>query len=166
MYRNILVPYDGSQPSNHALNHAVNLARIKSTQKISVEVHLLYVVGEIHVPPSFGYGIKVYSSSRHEQSKTTVEYIKEIYHELRSKALDMLNSKKKEYLKETNEIAIKTHVLLGHPADKIIEFANMQKIDLIVMGTVGLKGISRIKAVGSVARRVAEMASCPLLLVH
>lgn len=165
MYRNILVPYDGSQPSNHALNHAVNLARINSTQRIPIIVHLLYVVEEIHVPPSFDYGMKVYSSSRQEVNKTTAEYIKEIYHELRSNALDMLNSKKKEYLKESDN-TIKTHVILGHPADKIMEFANIEKIDLIAMGTLGLRGISRIKAVGSITRRAAEMASCPILLVH
>jgi nucleotide-binding universal stress UspA family protein len=80
--------------------------------------------------------------------------------------MDMLKAKSREYLKESGDIAIKTHVLLGDPADKIIEFANGENMDLIIMGNVGLRGISRIKALGSVSRRVSEMASCPILLVH
>ena len=78
--------------------------------------------------------------------------------------MDMLKAKSREYLKESGDIAIKT--CPRDPADKIIEFANGENMDLIIMGNVGLRGISRIKALGSVSRRVSEMASCPVLLVH
>ena len=57
-------------------------------------------------------------------------------------------------------------VLLGDPANKIIEFADSQKTDLIIMGSVGLRGINKIKTLGNVSRRVSEMASCPVLIVH
>lgn len=78
----------------------------------------------------------------------------------------MLKAKSRELLKESGDIAIKTHVLLGDSADKIVEFAIGENVDLIIMGNVGLRGISRMKAVGSVSRRVSEMASCPVILVH
>jgi nucleotide-binding universal stress UspA family protein len=130
------------------------------------EVNLLYVVQEIHVPPSFSYGMKLYSYSLQELTKTTPEYLKEVYQDLKNKGMEMLKSKSSEYLKKSGDTAIKTHVLLGDPANKIIEFANSENIDLIIIGNVGLRGISRIKALGSVSRRVSEMASCPVLLVH
>jgi len=38
---------------------------------------------------------------------------------------------------------------------------------MIVMGSSNrLKGISKIKALGSVARKVSELADCPVLIVH
>jgi nucleotide-binding universal stress UspA family protein len=37
---------------------------------------------------------------------------------------------------------------------------------LIIMGTIGLTGVSKIKALGSVARKVSEMAKCPIMLVR
>ena len=71
----------------------------------------------------------------------------------------------REY-KEAGEIDVSTHVLIGDPANMIIEFADSQKVDLIIMGSVGLRGINKIKTLGSVSRRVTEMASCPVLIVH
>ncbi len=165
MYKRLLIPYDGSRPANHAVKHAFNIAKIGLLQATRREVNLLYVVQEIHVPPSFDYGMKLYSYSLQELTKTTPEYIKEVYQDLKNKGMEMLKSKSSEYL-ESGDIAIKTHVLLGDPADKIIKFANSENIDLIIIGNVGLRGISRIKALGSVSRRVSEMASCPVLLVH
>jgi nucleotide-binding universal stress UspA family protein len=40
------------------------------------------------------------------------------------------------------------------------------EVDLVVMGSRRLKGASRIKALGSVARKVSEIAECPVLIVH
>ena len=48
----------------------------------------------------------------------------------------------------------------------ITEFAYKEKVDLIVVGSVGLSGISKVKVLGSVSRAIAEMASCPVLIVH
>ena len=52
----------------------------------------------------------------------------------------------------------------GPPADSIVDFANDQKVDLIVIGNVGLSGLSKVKALGSVSRSVSERASCPVLI--
>jgi len=167
MYNRLLVPYDGSRPADHAMKHAFNIAKIGLLQaKTTREINLLYVVQEIHIPPSFDYGMKLYPYSLQELTKTTPEYLKEVYQDLKNKGMEMLKSKSSEYLKESGDTAIKTHVLLGDPANKIIEFANSENIDLIIIGNVGLRGISRIRALGSVSRRVSEMASCPVLLVH
>lgn len=177
MYRKILVPYDGSEPSNNALNHAVHIVKTNISTSISElssapatdntitmtrsmsEVILLYIIEQVHAPPSFDYGMKI------REVNTTEEYLKEVYYNMKTKAMEMLNKKKMEY--SSSNISISTIVLVGKsPVDKIVEFASNNKVDLIVMGTRGLSGISKIRALGSVSRGVAERADCPVLLVH
>lgn len=159
VYNNILVPYDGSQPSHLAVQHAFNLSKMNALIMTTRKLYLLYVIQEILVPP------QLYSYPLHELDKLTENYIRQLYQDLETKATNMLKAKTLEY-KEAGEIDISTHVLLGDPANKIIEFADSQKIDLIIMGSVGLRGIDKIKTLGSVSRRVSEMASCPVLIVH
>jgi nucleotide-binding universal stress UspA family protein len=51
--------------------------------------------------------------------------------------------------------------------EQIIKFAKDNQIDMIVMGSQRLeKNISKIKALGSVARKVSETASCHVMIVH
>ena len=54
-----------------------------------------------------------------------------------------------------------TYVTYGYPSDKILEFAEKHQVNLIVIGSIGLSGFSRIKALGSVSRNVSERANCP-----
>lgn len=63
-------------------------------------------------------------------------------------------------------IKIEPILLGGYTAEKIIEVANNKKVDLIVIGSVGLNGLSKVKALGSVSRNGSERASCPVLIVH
>jgi nucleotide-binding universal stress UspA family protein len=52
-------------------------------------------------------------------------------------------------------------------AEKILEYAHSKKVDMIVIGSSNrLKGISKIKALGSVSRRVSELADCPVIIIH
>jgi K+-sensing histidine kinase KdpD len=52
----------------------------------------------------------------------------------------------------------------GDPAEEILRYAGRQPIDLIVVGTHGRTGVSRV-LLGSVAERVARGARCPVLVV-
>jgi nucleotide-binding universal stress UspA family protein len=44
--------------------------------------------------------------------------------------------------------------------------ANEEKSDLIIIGSIGLGGVSKIKALGSVSRAVSERAKCSVMIVH
>ncbi len=55
------------------------------------------------------------------------------------------------------------HCLIGAPADEILAFAERVQIDLIVMGSHGRTGLSRL-VTGSVAERVMRRAKCPVLI--
>jgi universal stress protein A len=52
----------------------------------------------------------------------------------------------------------------GEPTDRILETIGRERIDLVVMGTHGLKGFSRL-AVGSVTEQLIHLATCPVLVV-
>ncbi len=52
----------------------------------------------------------------------------------------------------------------GNPANVIVEFANNQHVDLIVMGTHGRTGTSHMLH-GSVCEKVLRMANCPVMAV-
>ena len=69
----------------------------------------------------------------------------------------------KEVFKNFPKIA--THVTMGSPADKIVEFAKQEKIDLIIMGTHGRKGLERT-IFGSVCDKVVRNAPCPVLTIN
>jgi nucleotide-binding universal stress UspA family protein len=60
---------------------------------------------------------------------------------------------------------LETRVELGSPAEKILAFAQKEKIDMIVMGAHGRAGLERA-IFGSVANKVIKSASCPVLAVH
>ncbi len=60
---------------------------------------------------------------------------------------------------------LETRVELGSPAEKILEVAKKEKIDLIIMGAHGRKGLERA-IFGSVADKVVVNAHCPVMTIH
>jgi nucleotide-binding universal stress UspA family protein len=56
------------------------------------------------------------------------------------------------------------HLLQGHPADEIVRLASGHMVDLIVVGTHGRTGLTRV-LVGSVAESIMRHAKCPVLVV-
>jgi nucleotide-binding universal stress UspA family protein len=60
---------------------------------------------------------------------------------------------------------LETRVESGSAAAKILELAQKEKIDLIIMGAHGRKGLDRA-IFGSVADKVVQSAPCPVLTIH
>ncbi len=60
---------------------------------------------------------------------------------------------------------LQTRVEVGAPAEKILELARKEQVDVIVMGVHGRKGLDRA-IFGSVADKVVQSAPCPVLTVH
>jgi len=58
-----------------------------------------------------------------------------------------------------------TRVMTGSPADKILDLARQEKIDLIIMGTKGRKGLE-YTIFGSVCRKVVREAPCPVVTIN
>jgi nucleotide-binding universal stress UspA family protein len=161
--KKIVVPYDGSKPAEKAIRYAVELANDFSAPS---EIILLNVAQEIVFPPSIGESPRFRSKITGDEI-TTEELAKELGQQMKEAGTKMLDEKRNEILaKSRSDIGVQTKVLMGSPAEKIIEFASHEAADLIVIGNVGLSGVSKFRALGSVSRAVGERASCPVIIVH
>ena len=158
MYKKILVPYDGSEPSDKALDHAVNIAKMSGKS----EVILLYVIAEF---PTYHFIERPARSIKTGEKTTVSQYLKEVY-ELMEESANYVLDKKKEDIKKTTGLEIGTKLLTGHISNSIIDFAAKEKVDLIVIGNVGRSGMSKLRSLGSVSRSVSERSPCPVMIVH
>jgi nucleotide-binding universal stress UspA family protein len=157
-FQKILVPYDGSTFADKALENAIEIAKPKGA---NTQIILLHVTPHIPIPLTFER--PVYSAKTGKSIPLT-QYIQELSEEMEENASNMLEDERRKYAH--HDIKIETISLNGYPSEKIIELANNEKVDLIVIGNVGLSGLSKVKALGSVSRNVSERASCPVLIVH
>ena len=157
-FQKILVPYDGSTSADKALENAIGIAKLTGA---NTQIILLHVTPHIPIPLTFER--PVYSAKTGKSIPLT-QYIQELSEEMEENASNMLEGEKRKYVH--HDVKIETISLNGYPSEKIIEFANSEKVDLIVIGNVGLSGLSKVKALGSVSRNVSERASCPVLIVH
>jgi nucleotide-binding universal stress UspA family protein len=158
LFQKILVPYDGSKFSDKALENAIEIAKMSGS---NTEVILLHITPHIPIPLTFER--PVYSAKTGKSIPLT-QYIQELTKEMEENASKMLEEVRKKYADK--EIKTENVLLHGYPPEKIIEFAKNERVDLIVIGSVGLSGLSKVKALGSVSRSVSEKASCPVLIMH
>ena len=140
MYKKILVPVDGSENSLKTLEHAVKLASVLGSQ-----VTLVHVIAPL--PSSV-------------QGYITNDLVKEV----QSFGLEVLQNAKESIPPQFN-LEIETDLVYGDPSNEICDKAKNDQFDLIVIGSRGLSQIVSI-IMGSVSRRVARHATCPVLIVR
>ncbi|MGG0451691.1 universal stress protein [Priestia megaterium] len=139
MYTNILVAFDGSKPSIHALQHAAKLAKIAGTKKIVI-LHVNDEPIDLQQPV---YNVEI------------DQLIEEENHKILSTA--------NELLLEAG-IPYETLTLEGDPSKQITSHIKENPYDLIVMGSMG-KGLIKGMFLGSVSRTVIHSVDCPVLIV-
>jgi nucleotide-binding universal stress UspA family protein len=139
--RRLLVPVDFSNSSLRALRYAVGLAT-ESGGSLTI-VHV--------VPADYGWlGIGK-------------EEFRDLDKSLQHQAADRLRALADANVPRNTPADLE--VRLGRPAEEIVAAANESKSDLIVLSTHGLAGLDRY-LIGSVADRVARLASCPVFLMR
>lgn len=154
-YSKILVPYDGSKYAEKALDDAVNIAKFVKGSEIIV----INVMEEILTPPViFPSRVRHYKTG---EDTTLSTYFRDLQTDMRYKTTETLEKIRQKY---ENSVKIRAVVLVGQPAEKIVEFATRQNVDLIVMGSRGQKGISRM-LMGSVSRNISDKAKCSVMIV-
>jgi nucleotide-binding universal stress UspA family protein len=145
MYRKILVPVDGSSCSLKGLNEALKLAGA-----LQARIKLVHVVNELISEPALApaeYHDRLIEAMR-ENGKATLEGAQSI--------ASLQGAETEVELRET---------VGGRASDCIIDAAKHWGADLIVMGTHGRRGMSRL-AMGSDAELVVRSAPVPVLLVR
>jgi nucleotide-binding universal stress UspA family protein len=153
MYQRILVPFDGSKFSKNALNEAIKIA-----QMTDGVIYLCTIIsmGNI-VPPGSLLGLVKSASTGNLQRRL-----------IRSAKIqaERLEQSQVSYCKSKGVKAYYKIIVNGNIAEEILKVAKKKTIDLIVIGSQGLHGIGKIKSLGSVSRKVSELASCPVLIVR
>lgn len=138
MFRQILLPTDGSPETDRATDHALDLAK-----RYGATLHVLYVVDTNALP-----------LDAHAQH--VFEYLTE--EGLLSE--EMIVERADEFGIET----VVSEVVEGSPHEVIIEYIEANDIDLVVMGTHGRRGLDRY-LLGSVTERVIRMSDIPVLTI-
>jgi nucleotide-binding universal stress UspA family protein len=141
MFKNILVPVDGSDHALHALDVACDLA-----QKYGATLRLVHAY-----PPIFIEGM---------MGSDDIEAIIAT----RAKAGDAILQRAVEHIKG-HVTDVTTELREAPDAESILEEAETHHCDLIVMGTRGLGRLAGL-LLGSVSQKVVQHAKCPVLLVR
>jgi len=144
MYQKILVPLDGSEFSECVLNHVKAIA----TECHVPQVVLLGVAEPISYQVYYMVGIE---DRVRDMQKETEKYVESYL----SKAADSLKE---------DGIAVQTVVVSGRPAEQILDYANKNQVDLIIMSTHGRSGVSRW-VIGSVTDKVVRHSVTPVLTI-
>lgn len=139
----ILVPYDGSEQADAALEYAV-------TQHPDDDLVLLHVLDFVEA----GY--------RAAPEAALAGYWEEWYEQAESSAEDLLQSAAATIETDAD---VETEVIVGPPANAIVEYIESEDIDAVVIGSHGRDGFSRI-LLGSVAETVVRRSPVPVTVVR
>lgn len=143
-YKHVLAPIDFSEHSHEALLMAKEVAH-----RFEARLHLLFIAEKRTVPTFSDTGLPGVS---------VVEMDPEIVSNAEA-ALEELNENV-----GGPDVPSTYHVERGDVAHGIVEFAESNETDLVVMATRGLGGISRF-VLGSNTERVVRVAPCPVLTI-
>lgn len=143
--KRILVPYDFSEISAHALDFACQIA-----DKVESEIMLLNVI-EHPTADSFK------TLGMQDIDPMEQLYIKKMYEIVQSKLADVISNAKYQN--------ISSKIQLGNPFNTIIDQIVEEKVSLLVVGTGGSDGLDEF-FVGSNAERIVRMAKCPVITIH
>ncbi|HET6715813.1 MAG TPA: universal stress protein [Nitrososphaeraceae archaeon] len=142
--KKILVAVDGSKPAAYGAYKAIELAK-----SLGAGLTILYIIS----PPTYldlGY--------------VNVGRMNKIESKEKKHAQGLVDKIKNKAIK--NDITVKTDVLVGYASvvKAIIQYAEKNKMDLIVTGSRGMSGFKKM-LLGSVASGVVTYAHCPVLVV-
>lgn len=137
MYRQILVPTDGSEGSKAAVEHAIDLATA-----YGAVLHTLYVI-DTNVGAEAGM-VGIFDTLE-EAGENAIE--------------DVL-----QQVEAADVETARGEVVQGTPHRAILEYTDEHDIDLVVMGTHGRTGIDRY-LLGSVTEKVVRLSEVPVLTV-
>ena len=141
MYDRILLPTDGSDGTEQALSHAVEIAKGRDAT-----IHALSVIDR-----------RLYLAADESQKS-----------ELKSSLRDDARAAVERVADGAADAGVDctTAVRDGVPYRVILEYAAERPVDLIVMGTHGRSGRDKLANLGSVTERVVENTDTPTLVVR
>lgn len=141
--KKILCPTDFSEPARSGLEAAAELA-----EKFSAEIVLVNVLSPVPAIAAGGYNLgKVRDGLEREARKMMEKTVAEL---------------------SAKNLQVSSHIVDGigtRPSEYIVQMAEEEQADLIVMATHGQSGWGRV-FFGSVTEKVVRLAECPVLTVR
>jgi nucleotide-binding universal stress UspA family protein len=139
---NLLIAIDGSRYSDRAVEYAI--ARAAATRE-GAHVHLLNVQA-----PLAGVNVKLFISQESQHAH------------YREEGLAALAGPRRRLAESS--LGVDYHIGVGDPGEVIVEYAANKRCDEVVMGTHG-RGFLGGVVLGSVAQKVVQLATMPIVLV-
>lgn len=141
MFRNILVPYDGSASARKALETGIVMAKTFNSRLsiVSVEEHVPMVAADIG------------------EVKEEKEYKNGFFSKLQREARELVKSHEMDLYR--------ADILIGHESKSIINHSINLKSDLIIMGHSGRSG-AWANFLGTTAEKVSRYAKCTVMIVR
>lgn len=138
LFEKILIATDGSEKNRAAVEEALRIGRLCGST-----VYAVYVM-DLGAFESASADVVIRDTWTvvQQEAETALAYVRTL----------------------AEGVNLETVVLDGKPAAQIVKFAEENKIDLIVIGTRGKRGLERL-LLGSVAEQVIRMAPCKVLVV-
>jgi nucleotide-binding universal stress UspA family protein len=143
LYPTILIATDFSPTSSDAFEEAVRLAR-----ELGSELKILHVY-ELPAPLALPYATASLYEGLDREARASAEH-----------RLARMIEKARE-----RGVAATPLLRQGYPDGEIVDAAERERADLLVLGTHGRRGASRL-LVGSIAARVVANAPCPVLTIR
>lgn len=136
-----MIATDGSVCSRLAANKGIELARLSGGM-----VYAVYVIStEYFSSMAVDFNWERMREALRKDGSDAVNYVKGIG--------------------EMENVNVKCVLLEGHPASELIRYAEEEKMDIIIMGTLGRTGIDRL-LLGSVAVNVVRHSKVPVMVVR
>jgi nucleotide-binding universal stress UspA family protein len=145
MFNKILVPLDGSKLAECVFSYVEDIAKMRSSI-----VELITVYEPFEMPPHGGMVFDEEDEKEYNEygKKKTETYIRKIKDFFQSKGIET-----------------KATLLVGKAAECLVDYAQGQGIDLIIMATHGRSGVERW-IMGSIADRLVHYSTIPVLLIR
>jgi nucleotide-binding universal stress UspA family protein len=142
-FRHILAPTDFSEYSKQAIASALELAK-----KFGAKLTILHV---IELPP--------YPVEGYVPPSLSATFMDDLERQATTGLAQLVPES------EAANVEVARVIVVGTPYRKIIDTAEAEQVDLIVMATAGRTGFSHL-VMGSIAERVVRTASCPVLTIR
>jgi nucleotide-binding universal stress UspA family protein len=141
VYASIVVGTDGSESAQRAVAEATRLAKA-----LGGELHLVSAFEPqrgVRIAGAPTEAARIWAPTPDAGVKTVIDQA--------------------EATVKMSRVAVKSHTITGDPADALLKVAEQEKADLIVVGSRGMHGVSRV--LGSVPNKVSHRAHCNVLIV-
>jgi nucleotide-binding universal stress UspA family protein len=149
----ILVPHDGYEMSDKALKYAIEIAK-----GLNTNIKIIRVVEEVLDVSTMSHWNNIERARLKRNIEKDRAQIRQKEYEKLEKLVSLANS---------SGVEASSLVREGDGAEKIVSTIKKETPYLVVIGSnrLKLKGLSKIRALGSVARKLSEKSPRPVLII-